>query len=470
MLSLANVVSFNLDQNPTGLFELARDRGAEAQRHTLATADADEMSRVIIELVESAGLIAECIVPSEAVMMIAAVRKAQSNAKSGNVSAVLWMGEESSILAAVDSEKVRFVRPISLGAESIVEALTRPITLRDRSETSITLDRDAARTMLATTGIPDRESIIDSATGLTGASVLPLLQPVLQRLTIEIKQSMRFGLGDADRTRIQLSLLGAGSTIPGLESLLAQQTLPQNTEAPVASRQITAANSPVYLSSEHGQIRAYASYAAGAINLVPAHLAERTDFCSTRRLLYAGLALCGAIVTVEGAFSWLELQDLSRTQSVATTSSSASIDDRELMESAIESLESLESRMARSAMPSPAWGPLVSSVMQAAPNAMKLNYFDIRLEDGRATATIAGRIDGPESAEASAMLKSFVQELSSLPLISSVQLRQTQRLRHESRDIQQFEIATPLVLLPPHGMLPPSETPPPLATVPGDES
>ncbi len=59
--------------------------------------------------------------------------------------------------------------------------------------------------------------------GVTAAEVLRVMQPALQRLTVELKQSLRFTLEAAERPRVTFRLGGPARSIGQLERLLADQ-------------------------------------------------------------------------------------------------------------------------------------------------------------------------------------------------------------------------------------------------------
>ena len=58
--------------------------------------------------------------------------------------------------------------------------------------------------------------LIGEGYGLAGTQVVPLLQPVLQRFIVELRQSLRFGLNDNDRANLSLFITGPGSAVKGL--------------------------------------------------------------------------------------------------------------------------------------------------------------------------------------------------------------------------------------------------------------
>jgi len=166
-------------------------------------------------------LTVERLIPAEAVSLADSVRLATAPTVADEVTALVWIGEHSTSLAVgVGSgadRRLLFVRTVNSGTESLAEVLCRPLR-RARAAAHaqiITLPHDAARKMLLAVASP-RERPDPRPSEPPGSSLLPHLQPVLQRLSIEIKQSLRFGVTEADRPKVRIRLAGPGAAIPGL--------------------------------------------------------------------------------------------------------------------------------------------------------------------------------------------------------------------------------------------------------------
>ncbi len=102
------------------------------------------------------------------------------------------------MLAVGRPGRLAFVRSIGVGTESFADALVRPLRARAAETAPVSLDRESVRSVLRQVGIPSPDALIPGHPELTGASLLPVLHPVIQRLALEIKQSVRFGVEDAD--------------------------------------------------------------------------------------------------------------------------------------------------------------------------------------------------------------------------------------------------------------------------------
>jgi hypothetical protein len=126
--------------------------------------------------------------------------------------AVLWLGPSGTVLAGGSGSMYTFARVLSAGYDMLVDAVHRAAAVTPG------LDLSASASRLMSEGIPSRGSMMGA--DLPADRVLLHLQPVLQRLAIELKQSLRFGLPEGEANRVELLLAGEGARIPGLASAL----------------------------------------------------------------------------------------------------------------------------------------------------------------------------------------------------------------------------------------------------------
>ena len=114
---------------------------SEPRLHTLAAADKNESTETLVGWAIAAGLDPVCVLPAEVPALLAAIR-AVTNLPATSV--WMWCGEQSSIIAAGNDRSLRFVRVISVGTESLVDALARPLRSSVATGGTVTLDRVAA--------------------------------------------------------------------------------------------------------------------------------------------------------------------------------------------------------------------------------------------------------------------------------------------------------------------------------------
>lgn len=171
------------------------------------TARIEALDRVLRE----AGIRATRIIPARALAMSLAVAHVRS-VLPARAAAVLWLGPSGTVLAGGSGSMCSFARVLSAGYDMLVDAVHRAAAV------SPGLDLAASASRLISEGIPTRGSMMGA--DLPADRVLLHLQPVLQRLGIELKQSLRFGLPEGEANRVELLLAGEGARIPGLASAL----------------------------------------------------------------------------------------------------------------------------------------------------------------------------------------------------------------------------------------------------------
>ncbi len=187
--------------------------GKETREVLLLTADLEENINLLGEWVNRCGLVATAVAPAKALLLERAMR-AGSSGEAPNVH--VYLDEHAMTLCGWVGKHLAFARCADIGYAILADALhraSRPLT--DAAPT-----REYAVRLLFTAGIPVRGQVLDPARGLLADTVLPLVQPALQRCVIEVRQTLRFGLSEADLARATTSLSGPGASIPGISQAI----------------------------------------------------------------------------------------------------------------------------------------------------------------------------------------------------------------------------------------------------------
>ena len=100
---------------------------------------------------------------------------------------ILDIGAQTSVLSLYSGGDLLYTRDIRVGGQMLTEAYMRPII---SSEWSITLDRVKAEQVKCQVGIPSSDQVIGLEHPAEGHHVLPIIQPVLNALLGEIRQSV----------------------------------------------------------------------------------------------------------------------------------------------------------------------------------------------------------------------------------------------------------------------------------------
>ncbi len=496
-LGLANLCPFPLDDNVSGTQLLytdpspgrhARDThaadgppsAAPAMLHLASSADTLATSAALAALARGAGLVPDEIVPAEALVIRAAVELATTRAtRQHGTAAVLWMSEHGCALAAASRDvrqpdappRLAFVRAIALGVETFVDALTKPLQARpldapknavDPDET-VTLDRDEARHVLATVGIPAADTPIPGYPLLSGASLLPALHPVLQRLSVEVKQSVRFGLPDAERGRLRLTIAGGGERIAHLAPIIARQSgidthsrTPEH--APPAPAPEPAEPDP---DTGDGFIDAVLPYLGKCVNLAPPDVARSATIVRVKQAMWLGVAAALAIVGFDAYSVRIDLSHQRERLASLQTVIEQSRDDVELSErAAAAALESAKLRARiRAAVPeTPDWAALLAAISTITPSDARLTDITASLDiTGGDRPAALGRCrlagymptDAPAGGSVSRRIDDYLAALNASPIVAGTQLGPTRLVQSQLGPARSFEIILLPITLPP---------------------
>lgn len=449
-LALSDATEFEPHSNPTIIARLAADpastgnAGEGPQIHTLAATDPESSVRAVTGLAAACGLSVEGVAPADAVALAATVATAIRASQSPGTAVVLRIGAWGCTIAAATAGRLRFVRQISVGTASLVTALTGELRSADGGGAAVTLDRSRAGELLSASGIPARGSIFDPATGLAAEAVLPLLQPVLQRCIVELKQSIRFGLPEADRTGARLVPAGPGSLVPNLAAVIAEQC------------GLTLADPQASVSGEALSAGSIEDYAAGALRgvdlLLPAEQADGRRLATIRRGMWIGVAAACAMATLDGISAWFELAGATvhrdRVRAAIADSSRVAEIGRTLADRET-ALSAARQRLAGLMTPGVRWDALLLVLASETPASIRLAGVDMRFEGSRPECRLRGRADPSAGTNATDALKSYMQRLAASPIVQSCTLGGARRAVGADDSGQEFEITIALVGLPP---------------------
>jgi hypothetical protein len=445
-----------------------------AQMHCLAAADSESCAKALADCLRNAGLVPKAFIPVPAAMLAASMRmlvERPEKAKAGGSRLVLWIGEHGSVLAAGNAERTAFIRHLPLGVESLVDAMVRPVQGRPTTKLpgtgpdGTTTDRADARAMLFSSGIPRPTGPGEASTG--GATILPLIQPVLQKYIVETKQSLRFGLSQPERTGLSLIIAGPGASIAGLAEIIARECGIE------VSAQDPAGVSPPPDDLARGD--ASALFCAGElpINLLPNELVATVSRKRLRAAMWVGAGLAAAAMSLDGAGAYVVLQKEQRTlqslqqQAAAPNASRAAYEKTRAARRGV----TLASQKIDQALGSgPEWAATLSFLAEHTPATIRLR--EVRAErtlparspaDGSpvTTASTTCRVVGvvrPEGVMPAALIvKQFIDTLNSAPIFQFAKLGTTQRVKEPTapgeieqavREVLSFEITLGLIELP----------------------
>jgi Tfp pilus assembly protein PilN len=405
---------------------VGRDQsGSERKTHVVVAAERSDIVRALVEMVEAAGLAYGSATPIDAAIMAGLIGRALRHA--GPQHGWLHFGTHSSFFILAGGGAVRFERSISLGLKTIAKSLTRPIRVQGADE-PFELDPETADKILHRHGIPeDDEQIIHEERKLTRRHIMPLMQPVLQRYIVELRQSLRFGISEEkERESIAITVTGPGSALPGFAELIAWEL------------RLDVSSDPHYAAYDYLAPAASGSELTEAIddqqflsrlNIQPQEMAQRRRFDRLRRWLWAGAAAALAMLGADAYRIHLRIADAKREAATLATATSVLETLQETQTrllTAIGAMEGLEKTVADELGDRVSLRAVLQEFSRLTPESVRLTSMQFRRVEGKMTGRISGRASPIPGAGTQTELEPFVEALKNSPLIENVVLRNVQ--------------------------------------------
>ena len=380
----------------------------------------------IAGLVRSAGAVPELLIPIRATTMRAAIASVLAY-EAPSTTVVLWLDRHGASLAGGSGGVCRFARLLGGGYDLFVEALTRA------SREVGGLDNEHATELLLRVGIPQRGQMIDESRGLSGERVMPLLQPILQRFAVEIKQTIRFGLPEGESNRAELLLAGPGGQIPGLAETLASMI---DTSVKVVPDSQNAVRSRIE--------------ALMPLGMTPAATAARRSF---RRLLAAaslGAVAAGAAITGDILWSQAEISRLRA--EVSANQGKLDIIRRDLatrdrivsLRSTLGKLDALtDATIGRQ----PSWAAGIALASRLGIEGLQVHELTGLISSDGPTMIVKGLLPAPEGS--ANPVSALIDKLTSSPLASQVRIGSSRLVESDGLRAVQFAVTVLLSPLDP---------------------
>jgi Tfp pilus assembly protein PilN len=389
-------------------------------------------------LVTNAGLKFVSATPVDAAVMARLAVGAMK--RRGQHSGLLYIGERRSFFLIVNDGSLVFARPIGLGIEALVTSLTRPLRAID-GKPAIELNIESARAILHKFGFPRREEIVHAELGVTGGQLIPLLQPVLQRYIVELRQSLRFGLPEEERQSVIVQFTGPGSSIPGFAELVSKEL------------GLKIDIDPKYAEFDGVQVGAVGSELVDAVadvsllsrmNLQPRAMARRAESKRFRRWLWTGAAAALAWVATDAIQMSARVSDLRReTESITSRADelqSLQVAGKKLMES-IDAMKELETIIASQMGSSVNFRAALFEIANLSPASVRLTDIKFNTTDGRTAGSIAGYAYPDDASGRRTELETFISHLRGSPLFDDVSLHNVQMGDTKAAGSQSFEVS-----------------------------
>jgi len=411
LLAVRESASLAPGADPAAVVVLGRDASGEPiQTHTLCAGDRGADALAVVDVVQSAGPRIDAVVPPRAVTMASAAQQALEAPAGAGLIATLRLDDHAAALSAAEDGRILLLRPVDACVQRLVDALTGPI-ITARGEVS--LSEADARDLLMRTGVPGYDAVLDDSTGLRGGDVLPLLQPVLQRLVVEIKQSLRFGLPEGDRARAALRIEGAGAAIPGLPQILTDETELTPDDSPRA---------PIDWTAE--RLRVTTSLAS-TLNLLPPGAVTSRVSNRARTGLLVGLGMAALMLGADAAVTALETHSLKqKIDTLAPLAEQVESSERRFGQATaiLATAQAGATRVAEVAPPRAHWASFLAEVSRRTPTSIRVNRIGGAYDDRTPVVTLEGAATADTDEAAREAIGAFVRSLDDCRLVDSATL------------------------------------------------
>lgn len=226
LLKLGQQLHFSVDDALVDIRPLESSKSADGnQLRVAATAVRRNVIKAVVEA--SNRLKSPLMMISAAPSALTALAMAAKD-DDREMQAVLHVGDDASTLIVLQDGRPCVTSEIEIGARDFATALTRPIIDGDNV---IQLDAEKAIALRDEVGIPRHDQQIESL-GVTGEHLLPLLEPILQKLSLQVTQWMTFAATSADGRKVShLKIVGPGAEISGLASAIEKHIAIPTSEA-----------------------------------------------------------------------------------------------------------------------------------------------------------------------------------------------------------------------------------------------
>ena len=449
-LALFEVSHYSLDEHPFSCAVLCVDpAGATPRnRHMLASCDQDSNVQSLLELAAHAGVRIKGVIPADALEISAGIATPVDT--NAGVSTSLWIGRRSSVLTCRINGGVKFVRSLSIGIDQIALALCRSlrVTSDPGDQREIKLTEREARELLLTIGIPAPDALFCTRRGIEGGCVLPALQPVMQRLAIEIKQSLRFGLSEEQRDGLMVRVDGPGADVPRLAELVARQ-------AGVAASIVPASGTSVAMSPGLSMRTSWHRIDESSVGLMPWREVRRQDAARFGVAAWTGVAVAAAFVAGAGLWTSADLtQARSSLEKLNSPADATHVQNKhvaERVERINGLIRSIESRVERAMGPRADHGAVLRAVSQSTPPGFALSRIELASGEKGGTLSLAGQALRLDENAFGGALRTYCAKLGEWPVVRQVSIGNTGRLNPSTAEAasgHRFELKASVVMLP----------------------
>ncbi|MCZ6817492.1 MAG: hypothetical protein O7F76_12465 [Planctomycetota bacterium] len=370
---------------------------------------------------------------------------ARDSSEKDGLHAFLCLDEHASTLVVIDGTVPCVTTELPIGTADLTAALMRPIVAGDDV---IELDEIRAVALRDEIGIPSKDQLIESL-NVRGDRILPLLEPVLQKLAGQLTQWLTFASTSSDGKQVKsLRLVGPGATISGLAGTVSSRISTETSAFDwVGGTRMSGADedvSPASFSAAVGAIRHWRDLP----DLLPARIRRYRRISRIRRsICITGPVLAGAIMCIAILFNRIDMQirpPVPRHEQQLRNVRDLLGGIRQQWDKKIAA-DSVHSQLAEFSDAAPPWIGIFKELSLLLPKEFFAERFDARMKEGRMFMTIVGEIlTSDESPRSDELVEQLLKSLDDSPFCHGVELKawnRSERGKAGSEGTLSFEFA-----------------------------
>ncbi|MCA9304622.1 MAG: hypothetical protein KC996_10920 [Phycisphaerales bacterium] len=387
----------------------------------LTIADQDSTTRKLYAWMTRCGLSPDRMIPTGCVLMEQAIMHSFEQPAE---TAVCYLGEDSSVIAYVIDGSVRLVRSIEIGYRHINDAYTSAFGAGDQSdEINRMLELNhGAGSLIWEYGVPMNAS--DEYAGLIRKEIMPRIAPILQRYSVEIKQTFRFGVSEQE-TPSRLMLCGPGAAIPHIGAALSSNCDLHIDLAPDHETYV-----PTQAFGEGTIENEFAGSSRTIPSVLPRIAREVRQLKACNKAVVAGLVIALGVMGLEYASVFAKTDQIHTEIAQQSPLVEAILNEQEIRAETIANasvVDEVATLFTENFGTRPHWGNAMQAVSAAMEKSIRIEQIQGDNLDGSATVGLTGLAVGNNGADPTVMLNAFTLALRAQEGIREVQLGATAR-------------------------------------------
>jgi len=401
----------------------------------LTIADQDSTTRKLYAWMTRCGLSPDRMIPTGCVLMAQAIESAFEQPPE---TAVCYLGEDSSVIAYVIDGSVRLVRSIEIGYRHLNDAYAGAANSGDRSEEMEKMleQSHGVSSLIWDHGVPLNSS--SDFSSLIRKEIMPRIAPILQRYSVEIKQTFRFGVAEREAPA-RLMLCGPGAAIPHIGAALSQ-----NCDLHLDLVRDHSNYVPMQAFGEGTIENGFAGSSRAVPAVLPRIAREVKQLKGCNKAVVAGMVIALGLMGLEYASVYTASRELGREIANDTRLVDGILNEQLIRTETIanaSAVDEVATVFTENFGTRPLWGNAFEAVSSAMDKSIRIEQIQgDNLEEG-ATVGLTGLAVGIDGADPAAMLNAFTLALRAQDGIREVRLGTTARRDTSSgTPAVQFEI------------------------------